>query len=60
MVGFVQAVAGEMNFLVQLKYRQNRDMGYCLLTYVCYKEEFGHEVNDPISDLLPPKVDFDC
>ena len=27
-------------------------MGSFLLTYICSKEEFGHNVNGPISDLF--------
>ena len=53
-VGYVQAMRGKNNFLVQFKYGKKRDMSSCFISYVCSKEEVGQEVDEPISD-LPPK-----
>ena len=35
----VQDVAGKDEFLVKLKYRQKKQMSYCLLVFLCSKEE---------------------
>ena len=51
----VQAVTGEKIFLVQFQDVQDSKMSYCLILYVCSKEEVGQEVDETISD-LPPKV----
>ena len=58
-VGCVQSLLGKNKFLVQFKYIQKRDMGYCLIMYVCSKEEVGHEANKPISD-SPPQNNMNC
>ena len=58
LVGCFQSVVGNNNFLVQFKDAQKIDMGYCLIVYVCSKEDVGHEVNKPISD--PPPNNMNC
>ena len=42
-----------MNFLVQLKGGQRREIIYCSLLYVCFKEDVGQVVDETISDILP-------
>ena len=58
LVGCVKSVVGNNKFLVQFKDAQKIDMGYCLIVYVCSKEDVGHEVNKPISD--PPPNNMNC
>ena len=53
--GLCQDLAEENNFLVKLKFRKKRDMGYFLLTHVCYERDVGHGMDDPISDLQKKK-----
>ena len=57
-VGCVHSIVGKKQFLVQFEDGQKRDMGSCLLTSVCSKEEFGHEVNEPISNLHKKEGDL--
>ena len=57
LVEFDQDMVGNERFLVQLEDRQKRDMDYFLLTHVSSEEEFGHEVNEPISNLGENNMD---
>ena len=50
-VGCVQSVVGKKKFLFQLVDGQKIYMSYCLLVYVCLKEEVGQDVDEPISDI---------
>ena len=50
-VGFVQSLVGKNEFLFKFEYGQKRDMGSCLLVYVCSKQEVWLDMDEPISDL---------
>ena len=51
----VQDVVGKKKFLVQFKVRQNKDISYFSLTYVCSKQYVCLDMDDPISDLPQKK-----
>ena len=50
-VGCVHDVMGENKFIVPFKDVNNREMVSCLITSICYGEDFFHKANEPISDL---------
>ena len=47
----VQAVVGKNKLLVQLRNLQKNKMIYCLIVYVCSKEEMCLDMDDPILNL---------
>ena len=47
----VQDVIGKKMYLVKFKYRHKTEMSSHSLSYVCSKEEVGHETDDSISNL---------
>ena len=51
MVGCVQYVVGKKKLLFQFEYGQKRYISYCLLQYLCLKEEVCLEMDEPISNL---------
>ena len=51
-VGYVQDMVGKNNLPFQFEDGQRRQMSDSSLSYVCYKEEFGKQANENISEPL--------